>query len=92
MCLKLQFLLVEVLALEIMQEQGAYQPRFLWMWPNSRISVMGGDQTKWMSTIKDKAKSDRKSVESDELITKSPILEKYEEEVYASVVCGMRHN
>ena len=22
----------------------AYAPRFLWMWPNSRISVMGGDQ------------------------------------------------
>lgn len=22
----------------------AYDPRFLWMWPNSRISVMGGDQ------------------------------------------------
>src|SRR5690606_3788029 len=22
----------------------AYSPRFLWMWPNSRISVMGGEQ------------------------------------------------
>lgn len=22
----------------------AYQPRMLWMWPNARISVMGGDQ------------------------------------------------
>jgi 3-methylcrotonyl-CoA carboxylase beta subunit len=22
----------------------AYQPRFLWMWPNARISVMGGEQ------------------------------------------------
>jgi len=22
----------------------AYAPRFLWMWPNARISVMGGDQ------------------------------------------------
>jgi len=22
----------------------AYQPRFLWTWPNSRISVMGGEQ------------------------------------------------
>jgi 3-methylcrotonyl-CoA carboxylase beta subunit len=21
-----------------------YQPRFLWMWPNARISVMGGEQ------------------------------------------------
>ena len=22
----------------------AYAPRFLWMWPNARISVMGGEQ------------------------------------------------
>jgi hypothetical protein len=22
----------------------AYSPRFLWMWPNARVSVMGGDQ------------------------------------------------
>ena len=22
----------------------AYEPRFLWMWPNARISVMGGEQ------------------------------------------------
>jgi 3-methylcrotonyl-CoA carboxylase beta subunit len=22
----------------------AYRPRFLWMWPNARISVMGGEQ------------------------------------------------
>ena len=22
----------------------AYQPRFLWTWPNSRVSVMGGEQ------------------------------------------------
>jgi 3-methylcrotonyl-CoA carboxylase beta subunit len=22
----------------------AYDPRFLWMWPNARISVMGGEQ------------------------------------------------
>src|SRR4029078_12399797 len=22
----------------------AYDPRFLWMWPNGRISVMGGEQ------------------------------------------------
>ena len=61
----------------------AYQPRFLWMWPNSRISVMGGDQAaNVMSTIKkDKAKSDGKPIESDELDNlKSPILEKYEKE------------
>lgn len=25
----------------------AYSPRFLWMWPNARISVMGGEQARW---------------------------------------------
>lgn len=29
----------------------AYGPRFLYMWPNSRISVMGGEQ---VSTIEDR--------------------------------------
>ena len=30
----------------------AYGPRFLWMWPNARVSVMGGDQLQdVMSTI-----------------------------------------
>ena len=43
----------------------AYGPRFLWMWPNSRISVMGGDQAaNVMSTIKDKAKVDGKVIET----------------------------
>ncbi|RKW70900.1 methylcrotonoyl-CoA carboxylase [Galactobacter caseinivorans] len=31
----------------------AYQPRFLWMWPNARISVMGGRQAaSVLSTVK----------------------------------------
>jgi acetyl-CoA carboxylase carboxyltransferase component len=31
----------------------AYQPRFLWMWPNARISVMGGEQAaRVLSTVK----------------------------------------
>lgn len=29
----------------------AYQPRFLWMWPNSRISVMGGEQAATVLSI-----------------------------------------
>ena len=61
----------------------AYQPRFLWMWPNSRISVMGGDQAaNVMSTIKkDQAKSDGKLIEKDELDNiRNPILQKYENE------------
>jgi acetyl-CoA carboxylase carboxyltransferase component len=31
----------------------AYDPRFLWMWPNARISVMGGEQAaSVLSTVK----------------------------------------
>ncbi len=34
----------------------AYDPRFLWMWPNARISVMGGDQA---ATVLGAVRSDR---------------------------------
>ncbi len=31
----------------------AYSPRFMWMWPNARISVMGGEQASLvLSTVK----------------------------------------
>ena len=31
----------------------AYAPRFLWMWPNARISVMGGEQAaKVLATVR----------------------------------------
>jgi 3-methylcrotonyl-CoA carboxylase beta subunit len=28
----------------------AYSPRFLWMWPNARVSVMGGEQAATVMT------------------------------------------
>tara|TARA_Y100000768_G_scaffold187548_1_gene140528 strand:- start:2172 stop:3770 length:1599 start_codon:yes stop_codon:yes gene_type:complete len=61
----------------------AYQPRFLWMWPNARISVMGGDQAaNVMATIKeDQAKVDGKAIDNDQLDKlRESILEKYERE------------
>ena len=61
----------------------AYGPRFLWMWPNARISVMGGDQAaNVMSTIKkDQNKIDGRVIENDQLDElRRPILEKYEKE------------
>ena len=61
----------------------AYQPRFLWMWPNARISVMGGHQAaNVMSTIKkDQANHDGKSISDDEIeMIRKPILNKYEKE------------
>ncbi|MEE2886644.1 MAG: carboxyl transferase domain-containing protein [Planctomycetota bacterium] len=61
----------------------AYQPRLLFMWPNSRISVMGGEQAAGvLATVKKDqlaANGVEMSAEEDEKI-RAPILQKYEEE------------
>jgi len=68
----------------------AYQPRFLWTWPNSRISVMGGEQAAGvLATVK------RDGIErqggtwsaGEEADFKRPTLEMFEEQshpLYAS--------
>jgi len=62
----------------------AYGSRFLWMWPNARISVMGGEQAaNVLLTIKQdqlarEGKPAMSPEEADEF--KRPILEKYENE------------
>jgi acetyl-CoA carboxylase carboxyltransferase component len=54
----------------------AYQPRFLWMWPNARISVMGGQQAaRVLSTVRGGFASDD---ERDAF--EAPILDTYERE------------
>ena len=61
----------------------AYQPRFLWMWPNARISVMGGNQAaSVLSTVKlDQATSKGMSLSQNDIIDiQKPIIEKYENE------------
>lgn len=56
----------------------AYQPRFLFTWPNSRISVMGGEQAaSVLATVHRDAKS-WTAEEADAF--KTPIRQKYEEE------------
>jgi 3-methylcrotonyl-CoA carboxylase beta subunit len=61
----------------------AYSPRFLWMWPNARISVMGGEQAAGvLATVKRdgiEAKGNAWSKEEEEAF-KSPIREQYERE------------
>jgi acetyl-CoA carboxylase carboxyltransferase component len=61
----------------------AYDPRLLWMWPNARISVMGGEQAAGvLATVKrDQLAREGKtfSPEEDEAL-RQPILDKYEEE------------
>ena len=62
----------------------AYSPRFLWMWPNARISVMGGEQAAGvLTTVKQEGlKSKNLSPLTDKEIEEfqRPILEKYERE------------
>jgi acetyl-CoA carboxylase carboxyltransferase component len=61
----------------------AYSPRFLWMWPNARISVMGGEQAAGvLTTVKrDQLARDGKELsQEEELAIADPVLEKYEAE------------
>ena len=61
----------------------AYQPRFCWIWPNARISVMGGDQAaNVLATIKkEQIEKDGKRVSAQELEElKQTIMDKYEKE------------
>jgi acetyl-CoA carboxylase carboxyltransferase component len=61
----------------------AYSPRFLWMWPNARISVMGGEQAaNVLATVRkdNLAARGRTMSEEEEAEFKRPILEKYEAE------------
>jgi len=61
-----------------------YNPRFLWMWPNARISVMGGEQAANVLLTVKQDQLEREGApamtpeEADEF--KRPILEKYETE------------
>jgi acetyl-CoA carboxylase carboxyltransferase component len=61
----------------------AYEPRQLWMWPNARISVMGGEQAASVLTQVKQEQRERQgqpltAEEVDAL--RAPILAKYEEE------------
>jgi len=59
----------------------AYSPRFLWMWPNARISVMGGEQAaSVLATVKRdgiEAKGGTWTAEQEEAF-KQPIRDQYE--------------
>jgi len=59
----------------------AYSPRFLWMWPNARISVMGGEQAaSVLATVKRdgiEAKGGAWSASEEEAF-KAPIRQQYE--------------
>jgi 3-methylcrotonyl-CoA carboxylase beta subunit len=61
----------------------AYEPRLLWMWPNARISVMGGEQAaSVLATVKrDQLSREGATLSAQaEASIRAPILEKYEAE------------
>jgi len=61
----------------------AYAPRQLWMWPNARISVMGGQQAaSTLLTVRMEGERQKKRTMTPEEQErfKAPILEKYERE------------
>jgi acetyl-CoA carboxylase carboxyltransferase component len=61
----------------------AYEPRFLWMWPNARISVMGGEQAAGvLATVKREqlAREGKPFSPEDEHALRRPILDKYDHE------------
>ena len=61
----------------------SYDPRFLWMWPNARISVMGGEQA---ASVLATVKTDQLAAKGESWTTdaveafKEPIRAKYETE------------
>ena len=61
----------------------AYSPRFLWMWPNARISVMGGEQAaSVLATVRRdgiEARGGQWSKEEEEAF-KAPIRQQYEDQ------------
>src|SRR5512139_2348340 len=61
----------------------AFEPRFLWMWPNARISVMGGEQAATvLATVRRDAIEAKGGVwsEEEEARFKAPIRDQYERE------------
>ena len=59
----------------------AYSPRFLWMWPNARISVMGGEQAATvLATVRRDAlkAAGRDWTQQEEDTFKTPIRQQYE--------------
>jgi 3-methylcrotonyl-CoA carboxylase beta subunit len=61
----------------------SYEPRFMFMWPNARISVMGGEQAAGvLATVKQDqlARSGESMSDEEEAAFKAPIIERYEAE------------
>ncbi|MEM7505392.1 MAG: carboxyl transferase domain-containing protein [Pseudomonadota bacterium] len=63
----------------------AYSPRFLWTWPNSRISVMGGEQAAGVLAQVRRDGIERKGgawSEAEEAAFKQPVIDQFEEQAH----------
>jgi 3-methylcrotonyl-CoA carboxylase beta subunit len=64
----------------------AYDPRFLFTWPNARISVMGGEQAASVLAQVKRAQKDKAGEtwsEAEEAAFKAPLIARYEKEAHA---------
>lgn len=64
----------------------AYGPRFLWSWPNARISIMGGEQAASVlaQIARDRYQARQEQwTDSQEALIKQPIVEHYETQSHA---------
>jgi len=61
----------------------AYDPRFMFMWPNARISVMGGEQAAGVLAQVKKDQAERAGTswtDADEQAVKQPVIDSYEQQ------------
>ncbi|UZE94467.1 carboxyl transferase domain-containing protein [Alkalimarinus alittae] len=61
----------------------AYNPRFMWMWPNARISVMGGEQAAGVLAQVKRTNFERKNIdwtEQEERDFKQPIIDQFDKQ------------
>jgi 3-methylcrotonyl-CoA carboxylase beta subunit len=61
----------------------AFNPRFLWMWPNARISVMGGEQAAGVMAMVKKSSAEKKGqtwTDADDDAVKQPVRDQYEKQ------------
>lgn len=64
----------------------AYDPRFLWMWPNAKIGVMGAQQAAGVLVQVKREQAERAGLpfsDEEELSLKQPIVEQYERQAHA---------
>ncbi len=63
----------------------AYEPRFLWMWPNARISVMGGEVAASVLSVVRRESLKARGVEWGSAVPNTGLLEQWIETIFQVV-------